>query len=462
MSGADGDGAPGEGARARRPDADEADPERPGGEADGAPAAAGPAEGDARPRPRGALRGLRGLDLSRVLAGPWATQTLADLGAEVWKVEPPGAGDDTRAWGPAYVTDDRGREAGSAYFTSANRGKRSLAIDVAHPEGRALVRALAQRADVLVENFKVGGLARHGLGWDDLRALNPRLVYCSITGFGQDGPRAAQPGYDALIQGMGGLMSVTGEPDGEPDGEPVKAGVALADVMTGLYATVAILAALRHRDATGEGQRIDLALLDVQPATIANQARERARHGDRVGAARQGAPEHRAPPALRGRGWAPDPGGRQRRAVRAVLRGGGPARDREGPAPRHQSRVGAAPRDAGAAAGRARHCRPGGVVARPARRGGRAGGTRQRPRGGVRGPPGDPPRHGHAGEHARRRDDGRRGLAPAAVGDTRGGGCRAPALGQDTAAVLGEALGIAPKRFTALRDTGAAGGPDEG
>lgn len=220
----------------------------------------------------GALSHLRILDLSRVLAGPWCTQTLADLGAEVIKVEKPGSGDDTRAWGPPWLKDAEGRDSGeSAYFLSCNRGKKSVAIDIAHAEGQRLVRELARRCDIVVENFKVGGLARYGLDWDSLRALNPRLVYCSITGFGQDGPYAARAGYDFIIQGMGGLMSVTGERDGVPGGGPQKVGVAVADLFTGLYAAVAILAALSQRERSGEGQRIDLSLLDAQVAMLANQ-----------------------------------------------------------------------------------------------------------------------------------------------------------------------------------------------
>jgi crotonobetainyl-CoA:carnitine CoA-transferase CaiB-like acyl-CoA transferase len=225
------------------------------------------------PAQPGALAGLRVLDLSRVLAGPWAGQLLADLGADVVKVERPGAGDDTRAWGPPWLADADGISTGeAAYYLAANRNKRSITIDLAQPEGQKLVRELALRADVVLENFKVGGLVQYGLDHESLRALNPRLVYCSITGFGQTGPYAPRAGYDFLIQGMGGLMSVTGKPDGEPGEGPVKVGVALTDVMTGLYATVAVLAALQHRDRTGEGQHIDLALLDVQVACLANQA----------------------------------------------------------------------------------------------------------------------------------------------------------------------------------------------
>ena len=224
------------------------------------------------PMPNGALSHVRVLDLSRVLAGPWATQVLADLGAEVIKIERPGSGDETRGWGPPWL--DAGREGPrtAAYFCSTNRGKRSVTVDLATPEGQAIVRRLAERADVVVENYKVGALARHGLGHPELLALNPRLVYCSISGFGQDGPYRDRPGYDFLVQAMGGLMSVTGEPDGVPGGGPVKVGVALTDLLTGMYASTAILAALAHRDRTGEGQHLDLSLLDVQVATLANQA----------------------------------------------------------------------------------------------------------------------------------------------------------------------------------------------
>ena len=221
--------------------------------------------------PEPALAGLRVLDLSRVLAGPWASQLLADLGADVLKVERPGAGDDTRGWGPPWI-EGEGGERLSAYFSSANRGKASLALDIADPGGAALVRRLANVADVYIENFKVGGLARYGLDPAALRAANPRLVTCSITGFGQDGPYAGRAGYDFIIQGMGGFMSITGRPDEEPGGGPMKAGVALTDILTGLYASNAILAALARRARTGEGAAIDVALFDVQAAVLANQA----------------------------------------------------------------------------------------------------------------------------------------------------------------------------------------------
>jgi crotonobetainyl-CoA:carnitine CoA-transferase CaiB-like acyl-CoA transferase len=223
-----------------------------------------------RPAP---LTGLRVLDLSRVLAGPWAGQLLADLGADVVKVERPAEGDDTRHWGPPYLKDDAGRDTGEAtYYLCANRNKRSITVDMAAPEGQRTVRALAAQSDVLIENFKPGGLARHGLDYASLQAIHPRLVYCSITGFGQTGPYAHRPGYDFLMQGMGGLMSVTGRTEGEEGAGPQKVGVALTDIMTGLYATIAIQAALAERDRSGLGQHIDMALLDVQVACLANQA----------------------------------------------------------------------------------------------------------------------------------------------------------------------------------------------
>jgi crotonobetainyl-CoA:carnitine CoA-transferase CaiB-like acyl-CoA transferase len=213
------------------------------------------------------------LDLSRILAGPWATQVLADFGADVIKIEHPRGGDDTRQWGPPYLADAAGQPTReSAYYLSANRGKRSVAIDFSRPEGQELVRRLAAGADVLIENFKVGGLDRYGLGYDTIGKLNPPLIYLSISAFGQDGPDAAKPGYDAMIQGMGGLMSVTGAPDGTPGGGPQKVGVAVADLMCGMYAVAAILAALQERAKSGLGQYIDLSLLDTQVAWLANQA----------------------------------------------------------------------------------------------------------------------------------------------------------------------------------------------
>ena len=216
------------------------------------------------------LEGVRVLDLSRVLAGPWATQLLADLGADVIKVERPGEGDDTRHWGPPWHEHDGEKVA--AYFLAANRGKRSVAIDFATEEGAALVRRMAADADVVVENFRVGGLKKFGLDAESLRAAHPRLIYASITGFGQDGPYAARAGYDYIIQGMGGLMSLTGLPDGEPGGGPIRVGVAVADLFTGMYTANAILAALHRRNSTGEGATIDMALFDTQLAVLANQA----------------------------------------------------------------------------------------------------------------------------------------------------------------------------------------------
>jgi len=221
----------------------------------------------------GALSHIRVLDLSRILAGPWAGQILADLGADVIKVERPGEGDDTRHWGPPFLKDTHGHDTDvAAYFLCANRNKRSITVDMTKPDGRQLLRDLAGKCDVVLENFKQGGLARHGLDYASLKAVNPRLVYCSITGFGQDGPYAARAGYDFLIQGLGGLMSLTGRPDNEPGSGPMKVGVALTDILTGLYAANAVQAALAARDRTGEGQHIDLALLDVQIACLANQA----------------------------------------------------------------------------------------------------------------------------------------------------------------------------------------------
>ncbi len=231
----------------------------------------------------GPLDGITVLDMSRVLAGPWAGQLLADLGARVIKVEHPERGDDTRGWGPPWLAEHDDPEKAAAYYLCANRGKQSLAVDIAGERGQALVRRLAEGADILLENFKVGGLARYGLDYASLRAENPRLIGCSITGFGQDGPYAHRAGYDFMIQAMGGLMSLSGE----PDGMPMKTGVAITDVMTGLYATIGVLAALQERQRTGRGRHVDLALLDVQVATLANQAlnalvtgRSPVRHGN--------------------------------------------------------------------------------------------------------------------------------------------------------------------------------------
>ena len=216
------------------------------------------------------LTGIKVLDLSRVLAGPWSTQILADLGADVVKIEVPGKGDDTRAWGPPYLHDANGDEelSESGYYLCCNRNKRSVAVDLANPEGAELIRSLARKADIVVENFRVGGLKKYGLDYESLSAINPRLIYCSITGFGQTGPYTNRGGYDFVAQGMGGFMSITGE----AGGQPLRAGVAMADLSTGMYATVSILAALRHAERTGEGQYIDVSLLDTQIAMLANQS----------------------------------------------------------------------------------------------------------------------------------------------------------------------------------------------
>ncbi len=223
----------------------------------------------AMPRP---LSHIRVLDLSRVLAGPWASQNLADLGAEVIKIERPGSGDDTRSWGPPFLKDKEGKDTReAAYFLSVNRGKKSVTLDISKPEGQRIARALAAKSDVLIENYKVGGLAKYGLAYEDLSKIDPRIIYCSITGFGQSGPNAHRPGYDFIFQGMGGLMSITGERDGEPGGGPQKVGIAVTDVLAGMYASLAITAAIAHRERTGVGQYIDLALLDSIVAFGANQ-----------------------------------------------------------------------------------------------------------------------------------------------------------------------------------------------
>lgn len=221
----------------------------------------------------GALSGIRVLDATRILAGPWATQIMADLGADVIKLEKPRVGDDTRAAGPPFVKDQRGNDTSdAAYFTSANRGKRSVCVDLSKPEAQALVRTLATRSDIFIENYKVGSLKRYGLDWETLREVNPRLIYCSITGFGQTGPDRLRPGYDFIFQGMGGVMSITGERDDLPGGGPQKVGVAFSDIMTGMYAAVAMLAAIAARERTGRGQYVDLALLDVTLQALANMA----------------------------------------------------------------------------------------------------------------------------------------------------------------------------------------------
>ncbi|MBC3872800.1 CaiB/BaiF CoA transferase family protein [Undibacterium flavidum] len=223
------------------------------------------------PQHKTALGHIRVLDLTRVLAGPWCSQNLADLGAEVIKVERPGSGDDTRSWGPPYLKDHAGNNTSeAAYYLAANRGKQAITVDISTPEGQEIIRALVLQSDVVLENYKVGQLKKYGLDYASLQQIKPDIVYCSITGFGQNGPYAQRAGYDFIIQGMGGLMSLTGERDDLPGGGPQKAGVAITDLMTGMYATIAVLAALTHRDKTGEGQYIDMALLDVQVAMLAN------------------------------------------------------------------------------------------------------------------------------------------------------------------------------------------------
>ena len=221
--------------------------------------------------PNTALAGVKVLDLSRVLAGPWATQILADLGAEVFKIENPKGGDDTRVWGPPFVDDEVNNRRDAAYYTCANRNKESVCIDLSKPDGAELIKRLAAEADILVENFKVGGLKKYGLDYDSIKEVNPRIVYCSVTGFSQSGPYAHRPGYDFLLQGMGGLMSITGNSDESEPGEPLKAGVAVCDLFTGMYAAVAILAALNHQRVTGEGQHLDCSLMASQVAMLANQ-----------------------------------------------------------------------------------------------------------------------------------------------------------------------------------------------
>ena len=239
---------------------------------DHATASASPAAPDAAPQRLGALSHLRVLDLSRVLAGPWCTQNLADMGADVIKIEKPGEGDDTRHWGPPFFADAAGEPTDNAcYFAACNRNKRSVTVDMATPEGQEIIRELACQSDVLVENFKTGGLARYGLDYESLSRLNPRLIYCSVTGFGQTGPYAPRAGYDLLVQAMSGLMSITGRADAEPGGGPLRVGVAVIDLFTGLYATSAVLSAIEARHHTGRGQHIDMALLDVAMAVLANQ-----------------------------------------------------------------------------------------------------------------------------------------------------------------------------------------------
>lgn len=252
----------------------------------------------------GPLTHLKVLDLSRILAGPWAGQVFADFGAEVIKVERPGKGDDTRHWGPPYLKDAQGEDTpDAAYYLCANRGKKSITVDITRPEGQQLIRELASNCDVVLENYKVGGLKKYGLDYPSLKQVNPKIIYCSITGFGQSGPYANRAGYDAMIQGMGGLMSLTGVPEGEPGAGPQKVGVAVADLMTGMYAVSAMLAAVIHRDRTGEGQHIDLALLDTQVAWLANQAQNYLTSGNvpqRQGTAHPNIVPYQAVPAADG------------------------------------------------------------------------------------------------------------------------------------------------------------------
>ena len=255
------------------------------------------------------------LDLSRVLAGPWATQILGDLGADIIKIEKPGEGDETRHFGPPFLETPDGGKGDAVYFLSANRNKKSVAIDFAKPEGAALIKRLARRAHVVVENFKTGTMARYGLDYPSLAADNPALIYCSLTGFGHNGPYKDKAGYDYLIQGMGGLMSITGQPDGSPGAEPMKVGVAVSDLVTGLYTTIAILAALLHQSRTGEGQEIDMALFDCQAAALANQAANHLIGGIGAIAPRQCASQHRAVPDVRDGGRLSHSRGGERRAV---------------------------------------------------------------------------------------------------------------------------------------------------
>jgi hypothetical protein len=272
----------------------------------------------------GPLHGIKVLDLSRILAGPWATQCLADFGATVWKIEKPGSGDDTRHWGPPWVHDNKGKDtAEAAYFASTNRGKHSLAIDFTRPAGQQIIRSLALRADVLIENFKVGTLAKYRLGYESIKGVNPRLIYCSISAFGQDGPAANEPGYDAMIQAISGLMSVTGVPDGAPGAGPVKVGVAVSDLITGMYAACAILAgaARARRLRTRRVHR------SCTPRLAGRCAREPdselPRNGKGARPARHGASQHRSVPGIPDQGCLADARGRQRQAIRILLRSGG-------------------------------------------------------------------------------------------------------------------------------------------
>ncbi len=348
----------------------------------------------------GPLSHVRVLDLSRIMAGPWAGQILADLGADVVKVERPGAGDDTRGWGPPFLKDRSGAETREAgYYLSVNRGKRSITLELDKPEGQRVVRALAERSDIVLENFKVGTLARFGLGYEQLKAVNPKLIYCSITGFGQSGPRREAAAYDFMIQAMCGLMSVTGEPDDKPGGCPEKVGVPIVDIMSGMYAAISVLAALARRNETGRGDYIDIGMLDVGVACLANQAMNYLVSGKvprRTGNAHPNIqPQDVFATPRRPHGA----GGRQRRPVRQVLRGARAAGMGHRRPLRQECRTGAQPRGAETADRRnpadARHRR----LDRAARSRRRALRPDQHRAAGVRRGAGAPPRH--AGRHRR-------------------------------------------------------------
>ena len=269
----------------------------------------------------GPLSHIRVIDLSRVLAAPWTGQNLADLGADVIKIERPKTGDDSRAFGPPWLKDASGKDTTeSAYFASANRGKKSVTVNLSKPEGQDIVRRIAAQCDVLLENYKFGDLARYGLGYEDLRKINPRLIYCSVTGFGQTGPYAERPGYDFMIQGMAGLMSITGERDDLPGGGPQKAGIPIGDIITGMYASVAVCAALAHRERSGTGQHLDLALLDSLAAILSQPGRQLSRHWRAARTPGQRAPQHRALPDLQDGGRRHHPRVRQRQPLPQVLR----------------------------------------------------------------------------------------------------------------------------------------------
>ena len=346
----------------------------------------------------GPLTHIRVLDLTRVLAGPWCAQNLADLGAEVIKVERPKKGDDSRAFGPPWLKDENGKDTTEAgYFLSANRGKKSITIDIASEAGAALVKELAKTADVFLENFKVGDLASKGLGYDDLKAINPGIIYCSITGFGQTGPYATKPGYDFMIQGMGGFMSVTGERDQKPGGGPQRAGVPVVDIMTGMYSTIAVCAAIAHRERTGNGQHIDCNLLDTQVGFLANQGANFLVTGEppvRLGNTHPNI----VPVSVRShQKWRGHHRLRQRQSLQQALRSAGPAGAEVGPALFDQCRPCLQPRRSGSDPGRvdaAAHHRGMGHGPRGRRRAVR---THQQPEAGLREPPG-------RGSRASRRD----------------------------------------------------------